>query len=300
MQMHNIMLIAYAGLLLLGMYRVEAREPNGFANSTSGYLYNIGTASYVKKAAAGTSNSGTIWLRTTKTPEEAIRLKIERSFHNGVTYNLIMVEDIEDIEMNVNYRKPGAYTIPFYGIPVASMIQMTNANFIGVTPDTSISSAWVTFSPPIYKRSNAFRIYFGDECATAAESGYIKTQKCVVGPRDEREKQLFMWLPENKYVAKNGVPVHIQSIKGYKGGANGSGAHNTQNNKRVIDASTHSGTDGSIYRRIGRPEKKIMSSNKRHSSSRMRAGQGIGGESGAGAGGKFGDSMSYQILPPGF
>lgn len=285
--MQDIIFAVHVGVLLFfSICRAETVDLKGFSSGTSGYLYNIGTSSYIKKKWVDSSSR--VWLKTTKEPEEAVRLKIERGFYNGITYNLIAIEDMNEKEMRVNRGKIEAYTVPFYGIQVASMVHVSNGRFIGATPDTSTPNTWVTFSPPLYKQSNAFRIYFRDECATAETNGYIKTRKCILGPKNERDSQLFMWLPENRYIAKNGIPTPIENANGYTDSINYRKRNGYETNESI-----QSGDESAIYRRIGKPSKILSEQqriNKMKEERRSRNAASIGGSEG----------KTYQILPPGF
>lgn len=283
----SILCIAFS--LFLTLYKAETPQKHGFYNGESGYLYNIGTSSYLTKIKV--ENNRITWIKGTEYPEKAALLRIEHVFYKGASYNLIMLEDTSGVYGKYREESLSAYNAPFFGIPVFSLINTESEKFIGISTDTSLPRTWITFSPPIFKKSNAFKIYLGNRCMSIKEAGYLVLEKCVVAPESERNNQLFIWLPEDKYVAKNNIPVLAESIESKQRNPKKE-EYGNQLESPIKPKNRNSSS--SIYRSIGETKRSILNEEKEYADS-------IFSKKGKK---KFSSTKqkkkSYQILPPGF
>ncbi|KAI5173042.1 hypothetical protein NEFER03_2026 [Nematocida sp. LUAm3] len=209
--MQNRSVLIYMALCVVCLGVKVGTQVNGFGNGMPGYLYNVGTGEYLI-SRRGRHDVCTM-LRTTRSPVSASRFKIQRAFYKGYSYNLIVSDTPKDIQRAATVSAAAKSPVPFYGYTVVSLLKEKEEKYLRLSTDTDSTSSWISFSPPFLKNLNAFKIYQESKCWTVDHMGYLVLDECTSFPKKIRNRQLFMWLPQNEYVSYKNIPVPTYIIK---------------------------------------------------------------------------------------
>ncbi|KAI5189482.1 hypothetical protein NEMIN01_0545 [Nematocida minor] len=168
-----------------------------FGTGAPGYLFNEGSKVFLTWSR--TPKERYLWVKGTKSPQDASRFQIHRSKYHSATYSLIMPDEPKLTSLFKKVNNASA-EFPFFGMPTMSLLGNNTSPYIGFTTDTSNSNTWFSFSPPVTKK-NHFKIYLNNQCLEVEGEGYMRIQECTLVPEDKKIKQLFRWLSENEYLA---------------------------------------------------------------------------------------------------
>lgn len=184
----GVVLGAIVGVLAAAETQVLESPGVLFDPDVPGYLFSVGAQQYLGQIES--REEKLLWIKGAPSQEKAMLLRIHRVLSNGNTYHLIATEESDLAAARPKERRD---VYPHYDTSRLQVLGVNSLSFIHVYPNTGRANVRFSFSPPVLKHANAFKIYLLDRCLELGGSGFLRAADCVetLSPRGKR--QLFAW-----------------------------------------------------------------------------------------------------------
>ncbi|KAI5181144.1 hypothetical protein NEOKW01_1363 [Nematocida sp. AWRm80] len=190
-------LTSYIYTVLLNDVTVRCVGGNYYSSSKEGYLYNVGYGGFM---ANGNIEHGVTFVKVTKDPHKALKLKQESIYYDNTPYTIFIAEGVK-VKAKGRGPFPDAAGLNIYG--------GVNYSRVSIEDRMDLISHRIAISTPTDPYSEAVLMRIFGKCMMADSQGNVNINECIPRAKEGHHNQEWIWIDHDRYDEdmSRGIPL---------------------------------------------------------------------------------------------